>query len=450
MCITNNRLFIRELMKPFLTYQDTNMWSTGENDQRTTLEEMQKLQPKLQEVSKRITLLQVRGEHYFFEAPFDREVVNHLECLANQAIKKFKQLLVIGTGGSSLGGSVLIQSLADESSIQKNKALNILFFSNPDPEIIAPWLKNTVDWKHTAINVISKSGTTAEVMAIFLTLRKALIKSVGQKAQSIHFFVTTELNENPLHKLALKNGYTCIEHKTTIGGRFSVLSSVGLFPALCAGIEVKKLLKGAQWIEETHRRKGSLHSSALFAAHHYLAYQKKKPIHVIMPYAQKLSLFGQWYRQLWAESLGKISGGSFIGPTPVASLGTVDQHSQMQLYHQGPDDKVITFIEAEKFRQDVYVPIVDKDSNSFCYLNDVSLTDFMRASCRGTAKALTKDNRANGVIIIPSISPESVGALIQFYEIAVVYMALLLSVDPFNQPGVEEGKKQIRKQLAKK
>lgn len=439
-----------KLMKPYLLYQDATMWSPKIGDQGTTLEEMQKLLPKLQEATKRITLLRETGEQYFFEAPFERDTLKHLQGLANQTIKKFTQLLVIGTGGSSLGGNALIQSLADELLTQKKKALKVSFLSNPDPEIIAPWLNPTIDWKHTAINVISKSGTTTEVMAIFLTVRKALIKSVGEKAQAIHVFVTTEINQNPLHKLALENGYTCIEHQTTVGGRFSVLSSVGLFPALCAGIDAEKLLKGAQWIEETHRKKGSLHPVALFVAHHYLAYQKKKSIHVLMPYAQRLSLFGQWYRQLWAESLGKISGTTFCGPTPVVSIGTVDQHSQIQLYHQGPDDKIITFIEVEKTRQDVSVPKIDKHLTHFSYLSGVSLTHLMRASCQGTANALAKDKRAHDVLKIPSISPESIGALIQFYEIAVVYFAFLLNVDPFNQPGVEEGKKQIKKQLSKK
>ena len=169
-----------------------------------------------------------------------------------------------------------------------------------------------------------------------------------------------------------------------------------------------------------------------------------------MPYAQRLSNFGKWYLQLWAESLGKHSRQSSVGPTPVAVLGTVDQHSQIQLYNDGPNNKVVTFLEVESFRKKARVPNEAKQHEDLAYLAGVSFSDMMHSSYFGTAKALTKHQRPNGTIYIKNISPESLGALFQFYELATVYLGLLFNINPFDQPGVEEGKIQIRKRLQKR
>ena len=439
-------------MKNILKYNDTNMRSTRVGEHGSKKEDLAKLQPKLEKATKEIERLRMTNEQGFFQAPFDEEVVRGLEKLGKKAKSEFDHLLVIGTGGSSLGGMTLIQSLADFDALSsgKKKGLTVSFLSNPDPEILAPWLDKRFDWTHTAINVISKSGSTMEVIALFLTIKKALIQSVGKEVHHKHIFVTTETQENPLSRLALENNYTLIEHKANIGGRFSVLSAVGLFPAIFAGIDVKGLLKGAQEVEETHRKKGAQHPVALFAAHHYLAYKNKKTIHVLMPYAQRLSNFGKWYLQLWAESLGKHSRQSSVGPTPVAVLGTVDQHSQIQLYNDGPNNKVVTFLEVESFRKKARVPNEAKQHEDLAYLAGVSFSDMMHSSYFGTAKALTKHQRPNGTIYIKNISPESLGALFQFYELATVYLGLLFNINPFDQPGVEEGKIQIRKRLQKR
>ncbi len=394
---------------------------------------------RLRAAHTKLERLRKTGEQGFFELPYDLKIAGTLMRKAAALRKKFDRLLVIGIGGSDLGARTIWQSVG-----QPKKGMWLTFLSNPDPELIAGYGKPAEWWKRTAINIVSKSGSTLETLAIFLSVREGLIRSVGRERHHQHIFVTTEAADNPLRRLAHDEHYEMIDHPMDVGGRFSVLSSVGLFPAACAGVNIKKMLLGAQSVEDARRKQGTRHVTAQYAAALYHAMSKNgQNIHVIMPYAEYLSQFSFWYRQLWAESLGKDGK----GPTPVAALGAIDQHSQIQLYNDGPNDKVVTFIVPERARWSARVPRDRKKLKGLEYINGLDFEAIMHAEYRGTAQALHEHGRPHATLFLPKICPESLGALFHFYLCATAYFGELLGINTYNQPGVEAGKVATRKIL---
>ncbi len=415
-------------MSAYVTYDDTNMRSVKAGNMRAGLKTIPTAP--------------------FFDLPYEEAEAENTLKMAKTVRSRFKQMIVIGIGGSDLGTRAIWQAVGD---LEKGVWLD--FLSNPDPEDVIRFVgaryKN--QWKHTAINVISKSGNTLETLALFSILQRELIGAVGIKKHAEHVFVTTEMtDESPLFRLATEHGYRALEH-ADVGGRFSVLSNVGLFPAAVAGVDIKKLLAGARAVQNEHRRQGRRHAAARYAALHVAAAREhEQMIDVLMPYAGHLASFAQWYRQLWSESLNKRQGKGFAGLTPLVGVGTIDQHSQIQMFNEGPNDKVVTFLKVERFRTRVVVPALALSSDGSLFLprKAKNLETVMHAALLGTCGALTKNGRPNGTLTIPKISCETLGALFQFFELATIYAAQLLGVNPYDQPGVEEGKRIARKLLS--
>ncbi len=404
----------------YLTYNDTNML--------TTTQERRALVPELRRAYRAMEQLRVSGEQGFFDLPFDSSIVKKLTPIVQRLQKQFDQLLVIGIGGSDLGARTLYQAVGGSK-------MRLRFLSNTDPDSLQILLDQT-DWKRTAVNVVSKSGTTLETTVLFEIIRQHVQKQLGKSAHAKHIVATTQTSDaSALYQLAKREGYAVVEHPTNVGGRFSVLSSVGLFPTMCSGTDVRRLLVGARWMEQHRRETKEKSIPARFTTHHIAHMQAGRDIHVVMPYAESLFPFAMWFRQLWGESLGKKKNGVCVGPTPIAAFGPADQHSQIQLYNEGPDNKVITFILPDRFKRDIRIK------------GYPSTSSIQRALCQGTAAALTYHNRPNGTLHIPSVSPESVGALLMMYETATAYMAQLLGVNAFDQPGVEKGKAEARRIL---
>ncbi len=427
-------------MKSLLTYDDAHMWSAKVGASGASASDLASMAKDLKRAHQNLQKLQKNKKQGFFDAPFDTRTVAQITKQAAVLKKRgIKHLFVVGIGGSDLGARTIWKSLGDPK-----KGMWVSFLSNPDPELMALHAAPGDWWKHTAMCIVSKSGTTLETLSIFLTLRDSLIRSVGGKKHKDHIVVITETGDNPLHEMAVKNGYAVLPHPENISGRFSVLSVVGLFPAACGGVDIKKLLSGAKWLEQARRTQGAKHLAAKFAAFHYLALTKRnQPIHVLMPYAEYLYEFGFWFRQLWAESLGKDRQ----GPTPIAAHGPADQHSQIQLYADGPKDKIVTFLVADHFRRSAKVPKLSDVPKNLAYLSGLDFADVLRAEQQGTAHGLTKAGRPNGTLHIPELSPESLGALFQFFMTATAYLAELLKIDAYDQPGVEEGKREIKRLL---
>ncbi|OGL95170.1 hypothetical protein A2348_02505 [Candidatus Uhrbacteria bacterium RIFOXYB12_FULL_58_10] len=422
-------------MESFLTYDDRNM--------RITDAERRSVRKAVLEAHMRIEKARVRGEREFLDLPFDLRSMTAIARAARRVQKRFTHMIIVGIGGSDLGARTIWQALGGSKA-------TLTFASNPDPESISHLL-TSIDWKQTAMNVVSKSGTTLETMAIFMVLRESLIKEVGTKHHAEHIFVTTEPSpDSPLFQIATEEAYEVIPHPLNIGGRFSVLSGVGLFPAAVSGANVRRILAGARTAETERRERKCESVAARFALNQFISMTKyARTNHVLMAYADLLSQFGFWYRQIWAESLGKVRHGVSIGPTPIAAIGAIDQHSQIQLYNEGPDDKTTTFIEVERFRRSIRIPKVWGNHEAFDYIGGLSLERILHDERAGTEHALTMHHRPSGTLRIHAISPESLGSLFITFEAATAYMGELMGVNAYNQPGVEEGKREARRLLSR-
>jgi len=384
-----------------------------------------------------------QGEFGFMQLPFDHPEMDKIKELAAAARGKWENLLVLGIGGSSLGAMALHQALNHPfynllSSEKREGYPRVFFADNVDPELINGILES-IDIKRTLILVISKSGKTAETLAQFLLCLEH-IKKIGNPHQQI--VIITDPEKGPLREI-VKEGFSSFSVPPNVGGRYSVLSPVGLVPAALLGIEIDALLAGAQAMSK--RCESLANPAYLFALTHYLLMQRGKTIHVMFPYAYALRGIADWWRQLWAESLGKEGK----GPTPVKAIGVTDQHSQLQLYMEGPYDKVITFLTVKDYRTEVSIPSFFSDFTDIAYLGGHTFNQLIQAEQLGTEAALTKAGRPNAKIILEQIDAFSLGALFYGLELATVCCGIMMDINPLNQPGVELGKRYTQALMGK-
>ncbi len=382
------------------------------------------------------------GAAGFLDIPDLKKELVIVEKMADEVRREFSTLVVVGIGGSDLGARAMVKGLG----VGRKQPMNIRFIgANTDPSEINALLSE-INWKKTAINVISKSGDTIEPMSTFLILRDRLIRKVGAKKHARHVIATTDSSRGALREIANREGYRTLEVADNIGGRFSALTAVGLFPAACRGIDVTGLLSGARQVRADFLKDKAADSfPLLFAGLQHDAYFRGGRVTVIMPYAEAFREFGFWFRQLWAESLGKKTDRSGrtmrVGFTPVAALGATDQHSQIQLYNEGPADKTVTFIEVSDFGVDLTVPKSYPDIDGVSYLGGKKMSAICHAEREATALSLAKSGRPNGTIRIEAITSESMGALMMSFMLATAAIAELMEINAYDQPGVEEGKR---------
>ncbi|MBD3251302.1 hypothetical protein GF380_02400 [Candidatus Uhrbacteria bacterium] len=310
-------------------------------------------------------------------------------------------------------------------------------------------LLEQIDPKRTCVNVISKSGGTLETMSSFLVFRELLKKRCG-KTFGTRIIATTDSEQGALHDLAQKEGYHTLNVPSNVGGRYSVLSAVGLFPALVMDVDIQAMQTGASSLVRTyidHKDPGIL--CGAYAGMHVIGLEKGKQIHVLMTYVRRLDEFTKWVRQLVAESLGKRVNrrGRVIhtGPTPVASVGPEDQHSQLQLYSEGPFDKLITFINQETHRKDLKTPAVKSLPSPINTFGGKSFAKMLQLERAATAESLRLNGRPNGTIHLQKLDAAALGELFQFFEITVGLMGELMDVNAYDQPGVELSKQLMRK-----
>ncbi|WP_456400289.1 glucose-6-phosphate isomerase, partial [Persephonella sp.] len=379
-------------------------------------------------------LIQKEKEKKFYFAKLPYQDVEDLKILAEEIRSKFEYFVLIGIGGSSLGTEMLFESLKDLNHNIFDKP-KFFIMDNVDPDKINSILER-IDIEKTCFNVISKSGTTVETIANFGIILKILKEKVGDRWNE-HLIFTTDPEKGFLREFGRENNIKTLDIPKNVGGRFSVLTPVGIFPAAVMGIDVDQILEGAKKMDlicsvEEHVE----HNPAyLIALTHYIANMRRgKSISVMMPYSEKLSSFVDWYRQLWAESLGKDG----LGQTPVKALGTVDQHSQIQLYRDGLRDKIVTFIQIEK--RDIDFKIPEDIPESIHYLSGHTLHEILNKELLGTKAALIKSKVPNITITLDKITPYNVGMLIYLYEMATGFSGYLYKINPFDQPAVEEGK----------
>ena len=389
-----------------------------------------------------------RDEIGFFDLPSQGETAARVREKASEMARGMENCLVLGIGGSSLGGRALRDAI-------KTPLYNLLpaelrghprlfFAENIDPESISRLL-GILPLEKTLVVVISKSGGTAETMSQFLILYDRMKRDLGGDVAR-HLVVITDPEKGALREMARAEGWVAFDIPGNVGGRFSVLTPVGLFPAAVIGIEIEPLLEGARAMA-TRCDSPDLKTNIAYlnaVIHHRFDTHHGKPLSVLMPYADSLLSLADWYRQLYAESLGKRVDRDgkeiFCGPTPIRALGVTDQHSQLQLYIEGPHDKVITFLRVDTLRGDVAIPSPPDPGSPLAYLGGHTLGKLLGFEQRATAHALKENHRPVLTLGVPEINEYALGQLLYFYELQVAMMGELYGVDAFNQPGVERGK----------
>ena len=360
---------------------------------------------------------------------------------------RITDVVVLGIGGSALGPIALRTALVtprwnelDDRQRDGRPRLHVL--DNVDPGSVAALLDRLAP-RTTVFIVTSKSGGTAETMAQYLVVRAWLEQALGDDARRQLYFVT-DPQKGALRALAGREQIAALDIPANVGGRFSVLTAVGLLPAALIGIDTAALLAGAGEMRTRCATRELRHNPAgVFATLQWLADTRyQRPIHVLMPYSDPLRDLAAWFVQLWAESLGKHQqpGDAGYGPTPIPALGATDQHSQVQLFMEGPGDKTVTFIAVNELPRDVEIPALHGDVPELGYLAGHRLGELLEIERRATAGALARRGRPNMTIQVDRVEARTFGELLMLFELATVYAGALYGVDPMDQPGVELGK----------
>jgi glucose-6-phosphate isomerase len=375
----------------------------------------------------------------FMKLPETRFQFHEMKTIAETIKKKdIKNLVLLGIGGSALGTETIFNALLHpfhnyDKNIREEKP-RFFIVDNIDPhkinaiiEIIEPEIEKTL------LVVISKSGETPETISQFMIFKELMKKECSDFQERI--ILITDKEKGILNKIAKEDGYRTLNVPDGVGGRFSVLTPVGLFPAIVMDIDVNAIMDGAQAILEHIKNKTGMDNMAFTLAAILFGMDKKgKSTHVIMPYCERLSGFADWFRQLEGESLGK--GGN--GPTPTKSVGVTDQHSQLQLYVDGPKDKCVMFFYSAQDKRSI--------PDSFPYLDDVAylagkdLQELFHAEFQGTSLSLTDAGTPSLTLSVKEINAYTLGALFSLFEMVTLYLGVLYKVNAFDQPGVEEGK----------
>jgi glucose-6-phosphate isomerase len=383
---------------------------------------------------------QASGAVGFYQSVIDPKISQIQESLTLaeelKRSKLFKNVLCLGIGGSSLGPISLLSSLKS----QCDPELPIQFLENPDPMDLDYTLK-TLNPEQTLVVVIAKSGTTFETLAQFMCTLKWLTPARWQS----HIVAITDPHKGDLRQFCNEQKIRTLSLTSSIGGRFSIFSPVGFFPAALASLDLKAFIQGAQDIRE-YCESTPLDSNVLFKLSSlFIENYKQYPLHVFMPYSSALKSFSSWFVQLWAESLGK----NLKGFTPLACLGPVDQHSILQLLRDGPQDKFIWFTEIKQMKARVQVPRLQETSHlaAFNIIEGVPLLDLMNIEKKAIEKVMTNQKRPHFSFKLETIDERNIGAYTFALCVLTAFTGTLWGVDPFDQPGVEEGKIYIKESL---
>jgi glucose-6-phosphate isomerase len=389
------------------------------------------------------------GDYGFPHQPFQTKLIREIQSYAKSVAGSFDTVCVVGIGGSALGAWALDCGLRGPHPVQaafSTKNPRIVILDNVDPVFVESALASMHPAK-TIVVPIAKSGSTAETMGTFLLVHEWMKAKLGGKKTSQRTVAVTSEGHGDLKKFATEHDLTTFHIPENVGGRFSVLSAVGLVPAALAGLDIAGVCKGAAEITAQSWKEDLSENVALRSAllHWLILTKRKKTIQVAFPYSNRLWGAAFWFRQLWAESLGKATDrkGKVVnaGQTPIAALGTTDQHSQVQLYREGPNDKVYSFWALGKWSTTGKIPKEKQGLEGFDYLAGQNLSKLIDVERRATAAALTNAGRPNCTYTLDKLDAWHLGAFLQMFEFQTAFMGELLNINAFDQAGVELGKK---------
>ncbi|MBQ8820992.1 glucose-6-phosphate isomerase [Campylobacter sp.] len=375
---------------------------------------------------------EIKGDDigYYHLPSLGMDIVSKIEEIAK---RDFDSVVLVGVGGSSLG----VKALYDMLNLQKE----LIFLDNLDPYSIE---QNSTKINHNrSIFIISsKSGTTIETISIY----KYILEKFNIKSYENFIFITDP--NSPLESYAKEIGAIIFNIPKNVGGRFSVLSAIGLVPLGLCGADIKDLLAGANSAKEQYLDNGD--DEVLQKAYHYATHSSAK-INVLFSYSDRLTSFNEWYVQLWAESLGKKRGYKRVGLTPVGLVGSKDQHSFLQLIMEGVKDKTVTFITIKDHNSTISVPNLKLNFLDGCdFVNSKSIAEVFNAQAHSTMQALASEMISIDELVIDRLDEWHCGWLVYYYELLTSATGLMLGINTYDQPGVEAGKRILKKLLESK
>lgn len=380
---------------------------------------------------------------------YNEETVWYVKEYASIVKGRFDNILVLGIGGSALGGIAVTEALLKPywnllTPEQRDNFPRIFFLDNIDPDSMNA-LFDMLDLKRTLVNVITKSGSTAETMSQFMIVKSRLEQELGEDEYRKNVVATTDRQTGVLRQIAEQEGYKTFVVPDDVGGRFSVFSAVGLLPFALVGIDIDEIMNGIKDMDLALKNTDINENIAAQGAliQYLMDVKKGKNISVMMPYSSRLKYISDWYVQLWAESLGKSCDRAgnhvHVGPTPVKALGATDQHSQIQLYNEGPNNKIITFIRVGEFDTTLEIPRIF-EYTGIGYLGGKTINDLINAEADSTRVSLSDYGRPTVTITIPKVDGYNVAQLLYMFEVQTAIAGELYNIDTFNQPGVEQAK----------
>ena len=375
---------------------------------------------------------EIKGDDigYYHLPSLGMDIVSKIEEIAK---RDFDSVVLVGVGGSSLG----VKALYDMLNLQKE----LIFLDNLDPYSIEQ-NSTRINPNRSIFIISSKSGTTIETISI----HKYLLEKFNIKSYENFVFITDP--NSPLESYAKEIGAIIFNIPKNVGGRFSVLSAIGLVPLGLCGADIKDLLAGANSAKEQYLDNGD--DGVLQKAYHYATHSSAK-INVLFSYSDRLTSFNEWYVQLWAESLGKKRGYKRVGLTPVGLVGSKDQHSFLQLIMEGVKDKTVTFITIKDHNSTISVPNLKLNFLDGCdFVNSKSIAEVFNAQAHSTMQALASEMISIDELVIDRLDEWHCGWLIYYYELLTSATGLMLGINTYDQPGVEAGKRILKKLLESK
>ena len=433
-----------------LNYRNADSYVVGEENGLNIPQEFENYKDRISEII--ISLNQRKDKPgqwlQWMNLGYNEETVWYVKEFASMVEGRFDNILVLGIGGSALGGIAVTEALLKPYwnllTPDKRKGLpRIFFLDNIDPDTINGLLE-VIDLKKTLVNVITKSGDTAETMSQFMILKDLMTKELGDDYRK-NIVATTDKKMGILRQLADQEGYKTFFVPDDVGGRFSIFSAVGLLPFALVGLDIDEIINGIKdmdlLLKNTDINQNIAAQGALIQ--YLLDTEKGKNLSVMMPYSSRLKYVSDWYAQLWAESLGKEVNNNGervnIGPTPIKALGATDQHSQIQLYNEGPNNKVITFIRVENFDTQLEIPKIF-EYTGVGYLGGKTINDLINAEADSTRVSLADYKRPTLTLTIDKIDEYNLAQLLYMLEVQTAIAGELYNINTFNQPGVEQAK----------
>lgn len=361
-----------------------------------------------------------------------QSLVEEASILRSKIDEQIDTIAIIGIGGSSLGIKAIERLLRPNAPESKK----IIYLENSDPVSIQHQMSE-IDSERTIFIIVSKSGGTVETLSIF----KCLIVTFNLVVKDSKQILVISDEDSILSRFADENNLRRFVIPQNVGGRFSVLSAVGVVPLTLAGFDTKKLLSGANSFLESFWNRGEDH--LLQKSAYYVSNSNRFPINVLFAYSDMFEEFGKWMVQLWGESLGKRNrSGERVGLTPIALIGSVDQHSFLQLIIDGPLNKTVTFMHIAHSKEELMIPELSlKYLEKSDFLNNHSFNELINAQCMATMQSVIEDDVSVDEILWNQINEESVGMMVIYYELLTSVSGALLEVNTYDQPGVELGKK---------